>query len=93
MYETGGMRRTHLRHHPNILKRLLIHAGGFNLSLVLRKLMGYGKPRTLQDAYQKGQAALLAFLDAFWNLIERIRATYDAIQPQWSVTSPFTQAA
>ena len=29
LYETGGMRRTHLRGHRNILKRLLIHAGGF----------------------------------------------------------------
>jgi transposase len=35
-YETGGMRRTHLRGHPNILKRLLIHVAGFNLGLVLR---------------------------------------------------------
>jgi len=26
--DTDGMRRTHLRRHPNILKRLLIHAGG-----------------------------------------------------------------
>ena len=31
LYDTGGMRRTHLRGHTNILKRLLIHAGGFNL--------------------------------------------------------------
>src|SRR5713226_5378355 len=30
LYDTGGMRRTHLRGHANILKRLLIHAGGFN---------------------------------------------------------------
>ncbi len=29
MYETGGMRRTHLRKTNNILKRLLIHAMGF----------------------------------------------------------------
>ena len=29
MYETGGMRRTHLRHHDNIAKRLLVHMGGF----------------------------------------------------------------
>ena len=27
-YETGGMRRVHLRGHPNILKRLLVHVGG-----------------------------------------------------------------
>ena len=30
---TGGMRRTHLRGHTNILKRLLIHACGFNLRM------------------------------------------------------------
>ena len=30
MYETGAMRRTHLRRHDNIIKRLLIHAGAFN---------------------------------------------------------------
>ena len=30
LFETGRMRRTHLRGHPNILKRLLIHVGGFN---------------------------------------------------------------
>ena len=35
-YETGGMRRVHLRGQENILKRLLIHVAGFNLSLVLR---------------------------------------------------------
>jgi hypothetical protein len=44
-YDTGGMRRTHLRGHPNILKRQLIHVGAFNLSLILRKLMGAGTPR------------------------------------------------
>jgi len=44
-YETGGMRRTHLRGHQNILKRQLIHVGAFNLSLILRKLMGAGTPR------------------------------------------------
>src|SRR5208283_3933697 len=44
-YETGGMRRTHLRGHQNILKRQLIHVGAFNLSLILRKLLGAGTPR------------------------------------------------
>jgi hypothetical protein len=38
-------RRTHLRGHQNILKRQLIHVGAFNLSLILRKLMGAGTPR------------------------------------------------
>ena len=48
LYETGGMRRVHLQGRQNILKRLLVHAAGFNLSLILRKTMGVGKPRRLQ---------------------------------------------
>jgi len=58
LYETGGMRRTHLRGHTNILKRLLIHAAGFNLSLVMRALFGVGTPRGLQGAVR----AVLALL-------------------------------
>jgi transposase len=37
VYETGGMRRTHLRGRDNILKRLLIQAVGFNLALLARE--------------------------------------------------------
>jgi len=47
-YETGGMRRTHLRKHNNILKRLLVHVAGMNLGLLLRTLYGVGTPRSLQ---------------------------------------------
>ena len=50
LYETGGMRRIHLRGHTNILKRLLIHAAGFNLGLVMRTSIGVGTPRGLQGA-------------------------------------------
>lgn len=49
VYNTGGMRRTHLRKHPNILKRQLIHIGAFNLSLILRRMMGAGTPREWRD--------------------------------------------
>jgi transposase len=48
MYETGRMRRTHLRGQSNILKRLLVHASAFNLGRLLRKLVGLGTPRGLQ---------------------------------------------
>ena len=48
LYETGGMRRTHLRGTTNILKRVLVHASGFNLGLVMRRLLGVGTPRGLQ---------------------------------------------
>ena len=48
LLETGGMRRVHLRGHENIRKRLLIHAAGFNLGLLMRVRFGYGTPRSLQ---------------------------------------------
>ena len=64
LYETGGMRRTHLRGHENILKRLLIHSGGFNLGLVMRTLVGVGTPRGLQGRC----AAVMAFFVSFWML-------------------------
>ena len=47
-YETGGMRRVHLRGRENIWKRLLVHVAGYNLGLVMRRLWGVGKPRGLQ---------------------------------------------
>ena len=43
LYETGGMRHVHLRGHTNILKRLLIHTGGFNLGLLMRQLIGVAR--------------------------------------------------
>jgi transposase len=48
-YETGGMRRCHLRGRENILKRQLVHVGAFNLSLILRMLLGSGTPRELRN--------------------------------------------
>ena len=42
------MRRVHLRRRENILKRLLVHVGGFNLGLVMRVLVGKGTPRGFQ---------------------------------------------
>jgi transposase len=60
LYETGGMRRVHLRGHVNILKRLLIHTGGFNLGLLMRQLIGVGTPRGLQGRLSVAVAALLA---------------------------------
>ena len=67
LYNTGGMRRTHLRGHTNILKRLLIHAGGFNLGLVMRHLIGIGTPRGLQGRV----AAVLATLGVLMGVVRR----------------------
>jgi transposase len=61
-YETGGMRRTHLRGHDNILKRVLVHLSGFNLGLLMRRLMGVGTPRALQGR-------LCVLFGNIWSLI------------------------
>ena len=61
-YETGAMRRTHLRGHQNILKRLLIHVGAFNLGLLLRSQMGAGTPRELRDRLSAAFSALFSLL-------------------------------
>jgi transposase len=52
VYDTGGLRRIHLRGHPNILKRLIVHAGAFNLGLLMRYVFGRGTPRGLQGRRQ-----------------------------------------
>jgi transposase len=64
LYETGGMRRTHLRGHANILKRLFVHVGGFNLGLFMRTRFGVGTPRSLQGRL----AAVVAVIIALWTL-------------------------
>jgi transposase len=62
LYETGRMRRVHLRGHTNILKRVLLQVAALNLGLLMRTLVGVGTPRSLQGC----GAALLACL---WCLI------------------------
>lgn len=46
-YETGGLRRVWLRGTQNIQKRLCVHAGAFNLGILMRSLTGRGTPRGL----------------------------------------------
>jgi transposase len=67
MYETGGMRRTHLRRHPNILKRLLIHAAAFNLGLLMRCKTGSGTPRQMKEA-AKSLFVALTWLVRLWRM-------------------------
>ncbi|HEY1894926.1 MAG TPA: transposase, partial [Terracidiphilus sp.] len=69
-YDTGGMRRTHLRKHNNILKRQLIHVAGFNLSLIFRKLLGAGTPREWNN---RGRMLLLFLLGLFTRPQEHYR--------------------
>ena len=73
LYETGGMRRVHLRGHPNILKRLLVQVCGFNLGLLMRQLTGVGTPRSLQGRAAALVAVLIGLLSAFWG---RVRSSW-----------------
>jgi transposase len=69
LYETGGLRRAHVRGHENVLKRLLVHAGAFNLGLWMRTLFGVGTPRSLQ-----GRAVPLgAMITTLWTTIDDVR--------------------
>jgi len=85
-YDTGGMRRTHLRRHDNILKRLLVHAAGFNLGLVMRKIMGIGTARGLQGLFALILALIQRVECAANPLIRYIlrRAAQVACVPRWS---------
>ena len=73
-YDTGGMRRTHLRGHANILKRLLIHVAGFNLSLVMRKVLGLGTARGMQGLAARMVSVWLRFLRMIWRIVTHLGA-------------------
>jgi transposase len=77
-YDTGGMRRTHLRKHDNILKRQLIHVGAFNLSLIFRRLLGAGTPREWNNLGQR----------LFWFLLRPFIRCQDRHTPCRSLIAP-----
>jgi transposase len=84
LYDTGGMRRTHLRGHENILKRLLVHAGAFNLGLLMRKAFGRGTPRGLQGRqFDAGALAITlgTLLDGLWTRRTRFRRLLQPLPP------------
>ena len=88
VYDTGGMRRTHLRGHTNILKRLLIQAGGFNLGLVMRHLIGVGTPRGLQGRLAAVLATVFVLMSASRRQLTAIVASYRLIAPMRRRRSP-----
>jgi len=82
--EAGGMRRTHLRKHGNILKRLLVHVAGFNLGILMRKLIGKGTPKEyagLKAAVRAAFSCLVALLQGYFKLMRPARHTNFPVQP------------
>jgi transposase len=78
--ETGAMRRVYLRGRINILKRMLIHVGGFDLSLVMRKLIGKGTPRALQGLGRR----LFDLIFAPWVTVANICRRREDLLRRWS---------
>lgn len=58
--DTGGGRRTWLRGLENVRQRHLIAAAAHNLGVILRKLLGAGKPRAYDDLLRALESLYLA---------------------------------
>ena len=81
LYDTGGMRRVHLRNKDNITKRVLIHAAAFHLSLILRQVLGVGTARQAADL-------LAALYGAFLRLTQAAEAAPAVIRPRCPLARP-----
>ena len=91
LYETGRMRRVHLRGHPNILKRLLVQVFGVNLGLLMRHLTGVGTPRSLQGRASALVEALIGLLSGCWGRVRRFWASERHDRPISSWDGPATR--
>jgi len=90
LYETGGMRRVYLRGRNNILKRLLVHGAAFNLSLILRKTLGVGKPRRLQGLCLGLLAPLVRLFSLLWTRLRPDERAWDHFAPQSGLSDAHT---
>lgn len=81
LYDTGGMRRVHLRGKSNIAKRALIHAAAFNLSLILRQMLSVGTARQAADLFA-------ALIFAFLRLIHAEGATQIPLGSRGPISQP-----
>ena len=83
--ETGGARRSHLRGRDKVAKRYLMTVAAHNLSIVMRKLYGKGKPRTLQGS-RAGLATVFRLLLWFCAIRSRALVFSRRIQRRWLPT-------
>jgi transposase len=86
-YDRGGMRRTHLRGHRNILKRLLIHVATGNLGLLMRTLIGAGTPRALRDLAAALRALARTWMRGLRAFLRRWRCVFDSLPVRFAFAS------
>jgi transposase len=70
--DAGGMRRTTLRGWENLNKRFKLAAAFYNLSQLMRKLFGFGTPKQLAAAMERGGRALLGCLAFILTLVQSV---------------------
>lgn len=85
--QTGGARRTWLRGLLKVSKRYTIQSAGHNLSLILRKLLGVGKPRVLQGFSRAFLESFIGFLVGFslWTVGTRVSRTHSSVSRSWAL--------
>src|SRR6266403_361483 len=75
-YETGGLRRVHVRGRDNVAKRVVLQAAAFNLALILRSLTKAGTPRGLADLRRN-------MIDTLSRLLATSHGFLHSLLPRW----------
>jgi transposase len=88
IYDTGGLRRLHLRGRQNVLKRVLVQVGAFNLGLLMRACFGAGKPKRAADRNQMVEGALKMLVSAIRTISALLERTVAGLKPPPSAGIP-----
>ena len=87
------MRRFTLHGRKNILKRLLIHVGAFNISLVMPKILGAGRPLELKNRMARLVSGVLQCLIHLYRsesaAIANTRTARACLEPSRFITIPW----
>jgi transposase len=70
--DAGGMRRTTLRGWENLNKRFKLAAAFYNLSQLMRKILGFGTPKQLAAAMERAGRALSCRLASILFLMQSV---------------------
>jgi transposase len=61
-FDTGGMHRLYVRGRMNVHKKLLIQAPACNLALLMRAVLGAGKPKAAQERLAAAMLTIVAVI-------------------------------